>query len=470
MSTLTVQRGGTRRLPPGPPGYPVVGCGPDLVRDLVGTFTRAWREYGDIVRFRLPGKRELFLVVHPDHIKHVLDDRQPNYPKDPLSVGKFEPWCGQGLFTSNGDFHFRQRRLAQPAFKGSRISGFGPAMVDATTEMVHRWRPLADARRTFDITPEMFRLALTIVMRTLFSTDVSDRAGDLARAVRICNAYTNTRLQRFVELPEQLPSRSRKRFLAARATLDEFVYGLIAERRRDSEPSDDLLTRFLVARDPQTGGGMSDKQLRDEVVTMFLGGYETTALSLVWAFSLLSRHPEAERRVRAEVAEVCGDREPSADDLPKMRYLKAFYQEVLRLYPSVWTMSRSPLEDDEIGGYHIPAGSQVFISPYLMHRHPGFWENPEGFRPERFLKSATGGGPLYSYIPFSRGPRLCPGSSVAVLEAPLVIARILQAYRLTLAPGHLCEPTSNVFLYPRGGMPMRVEHTGRPAAGPKEER
>ncbi|MEV6958161.1 cytochrome P450 [Streptomyces sp. NPDC051207] len=449
---------GRLRQAPGPRGYPVVGCGPDLVRDLVGTFTRSWREYGDIVRFRLPGKRALFLIAHPDHIKHVLDDRQPNYPKDPLSVGKFEPWVGQGMFTSNGEFHFRQRRLAQPAFKGSRISGFGPAMVDATSDLVREWRGRASREETFDITPEMFRLALTIVMQTLFSTDVSSRAGELARAVRICNAYTNVRLQRFVELPQSLPSKARTRFLQARSTLDSFVYGLIADRRRDPAPPDDLLTRFLNAQDEQTGDRMSDKQLRDEVVTMFLGGYETTALSLVWAFSLMSRYPTSERKARAEIAEVCGDRVPAASDLPKLRYLRAFYQEVLRLYPSVWTMSRSPVEDDEIGGYHIPAGSQVFISPYLMHRHPRFWENPEGFRPERFEKSATGGAPLYAYIPFSRGPRLCPGSSVAVLEAPLVIARILQDYRLTLAGGHVCEPTSNVFLYPRGGMPMRLQH------------
>lgn len=446
-----------RREAPGPRGYPVVGTGPDLVRDLVGTFTAAWREHGDVVRFKLPGKRRMFLIVHPDHIKHVLEDRQPIYPKDPLSVGKFEPFVGQGLFTSNGEFHFRQRRMAQPAFKGSRIAGFGPAMVRSTADLIEGWRPLAERREVVDITPEMMRLALTIVMRTLFSTDVSARAGEIAQAVRTCNAYTNTRLQRFVELPEAWPSKARRDFLAARALLDEFVYGLIADRRRSQERHDDLLSRFLHAKDDGSGAGMTDKQLRDEVVTIFLGGYETTALSLVWAFSLTSRHPSVERRIRAEVAEVCGDREPLASDLPKLKYLRQVFAEVLRLYPSVWTLSRTPLEDDVIGGYHIPRGSQVFISPYLMHRHPAFWTNPEGFDPGRFATSATGGAPLYAYIPFSRGPRLCPGSSVAVLEAPLVIARMFQDYRLTLAPGHVCEPTSNVFLYPRGGMPMRIE-------------
>ncbi|MDG4864655.1 cytochrome P450 [Streptomyces sp. T-3] len=449
---------GAGRQAPGPRGYPVVGSGPHLVRDLVGTFARSWRQYGDIVRFQVPGV-ELFLITHPDYIKHVLDDRQPNYPKDPLSVGKFEPWCGQGLFTSNGEFHFRQRRLAQPAFKGSRIAAFGPTMVDAAAELVDEWRPLADERRILDVTPEMMRLALTIVMQSIFSTALTgDQAGEIARAVRLCNAYTNSRLQRFVELPQVLPSRARREFLAARTLLDGFVYGLIAERRHADAPPDDLLTRFLAARDEKTGERMSDRQLRDEVVTMFLGGYETTALSLVWAFSLLSRHPGAERRMRAEIAEVCGGREPSADDLPALSYTRALVQEVLRLYPSVWTLSRSPLEDDEIGGCRVPAGSQVFISPYLMHRHPGFWPNPEGFDPGRFAACASGGVPLYAYLPFSRGPRRCPGASVALLEVPLVLARILQSYRLTLAPGHVREPTSNVFLYPRGGMPMRVEH------------
>nr|WP_042186642.1 cytochrome P450 [Kibdelosporangium sp. MJ126-NF4]CEL17426.1 cytochrome P450 [Kibdelosporangium sp. MJ126-NF4]CTQ91347.1 cytochrome P450 [Kibdelosporangium sp. MJ126-NF4] len=434
-------------IPPGPRGYPVVGVGPDLVRDLVGTFTTAWRDHGDIVSFPLPGKRKMMLVTHPDYIKHVLEDRQPNYPKDPLSVGKFVPFVGQGLFTSNGDFHFRQRRLAQPAFRGARIGQFAPVMVSSTSEQIRQW----PSGSTMDITSEMMRLALTIVMRTLFGADVSARAGEIAAAVRTCNAYVNTQLQRFIELPP-LPTRPRRRFLAARKLLDEFVYGLIASRKPGG---DDLLSLLLGARDEKTGERMSPRQIRDEVVTIFLGGYETTALSLVWTFALLSRHPEVEQRARAEIADVIGDRDPTSDDLPRLGYLRAVFSEALRLYPSVWTLSRSPIEDDVIGGYDIPRGAQVFISPYLVHRHPEFWDNPEAFDPSRFTEGVK--RPRYAYIPFSRGPRLCPGSSIALLEAPLVIARILQDYRLTVAPGHLCEPTSNVFLYPRGGMPMRVE-------------
>ncbi|WP_158884512.1 cytochrome P450 [Amycolatopsis anabasis] len=438
-------------------GCPVVGSGPDLVRDLVGTFTRAWREHGDFVRFPLPGGRRMYLAVHPAHIQHVLEDRQPNYPKDPLSIGKFEPFVGQGLFTSNGDFHFRQRRLAQPAFSGARIGAFAPAMVDAAGDLARRWRPVARAGETLDVTGDLFRLALTVVMRTLFSTEVDAVAGKIATAVRTCNAYTNLRLQRFVELPPILPTRARRRFLAARAELDEFVYGLIARRRETGESTSDLLGRFLGATDPETGARMSDRQVRDEVVTIFLGGYETTALSLTWTLSLLSRHPEAERRVRDELAEVVGGREPRAEDLPKLKYLRMVYAEALRLYPPVWTISRTPLEDDVIGGHPVERGAQVFLSPYLVHRHPEFWVNPEGFDPERFAGGPTGGVPRYAYLPFSRGPRLCPGSSIALLEAPLVLARLLGEFRFSLAPGHRCVPTSNVFLYPEGGMPMRVE-------------
>lgn len=429
--------------PPVLRGYPMVGAGPDLVRDLVGTFTRAWREHGDIVSFRLPGNRKMLLIVHPEYIEHVLETRQPNYPKDPLSVGKFEPFVGQGLFTSNGEFHFRQRRLAQPAFKGARIGQFAPTMVNASSELVEHWRPLMGS--TTDITPELMRLALTIVMRTLFGTDVKDRAAEIAAAVRTCNAYTNTRLQRFIELPE-LPTRARREFLKARGILDEFVYGLIAQGDR---AEDDLLSLLSQS------GEMTPKQVRDEVVTIFLGGYETTALSLVWTFSLLSRYPIVERQVREEIKDVIGDREPTATDLPNLKYLRAVFSESLRLYPPVWTLSRSPVEDDVIGGYEVPRGVQVFISPYLVHRHPEFWDNPESFDPERFVENTK--RPRYAYIPFSRGPRLCPGSSIALLEAPLVIARIMQEYRLTLAPGHDCVPTSNVFLYPRGGMPMTLE-------------
>ncbi|KAA2262618.1 cytochrome P450 [Solihabitans fulvus] len=450
-----------RPLPeaPGPKGYPVVGMGPHLARDLVGTFTRAWREHGDVVRFALPGSLRLFLVTHPSHLQHVLEDNQPIYPKDPLSVGKFESFVGTGLFTSNGEYHFRQRRLAQPAFKGARVASYGPAMVSASGDLVAGWRRagITDA----DITPELMRLALTIVLRTVFSVDVGDQAERIASAVRTCNAYTNTRLQRFVELPLARLGRAHRRFVAARALLDRFVYDLIRRRRRDPLDGDDLLSRLLAARDESGTRGMTDRQIRDEVVTIFLGGYETTALSLVWTFSLLSRHPEAEVAVRAELADRVGDRPVTAADLPALTYLRLVYQESLRLYPPVWTMSRSPIEHDVIGGHRIPRGSQVFLSPYLVHRHPEFWDNPEGFQPERFAKQGPAQRPRYSYLPFSRGPRLCPGSGIALLEAPLVIARILQSYRLSLQPGHLCVPTSNVFLYPKGGMPMRLT----PASG-----
>ncbi|AHH99621.1 cytochrome P450 [Kutzneria albida] len=442
------------RLAPGPRGLPLLGSGPDLVRDLVGTFTRGWREHGDVVRFRVPGK-ELFLLVDPEHVKHVLADNQPIYPKDPQSVGKFEEFVGQGLFTSNGEFHFRHRRLAQPAFQGTRIAGFAPDMVAAAEDLVRDWRPLAWKESTVDIVPEMMRLALTIVMRTLFSTDVSAQAGHIAAAVRTCNAYTNLRLQRFVELPRIGPSRRRREFAAARARLDEFVYALVARRRaQGTDSSRDLLSLYLAARDEQSGYRMSDRQLRDEVVTIFLGGYETTALSLVWTFWLLARHPDVERRVRAELEHVLGGHEPTAADLPRLEYLRAVYAEALRLYPPVWTLSRTPLREDVIGGYRVPRGAQVFISPYLVHRHPGHWPDAERFDPDRFLGKRPGG---WAYLPFARGPRVCPGSSIAWLEGPLVLATILRSYRLTVPPTHQVRPRSNVFLYPSGGMPMRIE-------------
>ncbi|GAA3645890.1 cytochrome P450 [Lentzea atacamensis] len=438
------------REAPGPRGYPVVGVGPDLARDLVGTFTRAWREHGDVVRFPLPGSRRLFLVNHPDHVRQVLEYKQPIYPKDPLSVGKFEPFVGNGLFTSNGEFHFRQRRLAQPVFKGARVASYAPVMVTAAGELAHRWR---DERvETVDLTPEMMRLALDIVMRTVFSADLGGRTAEIADAVRTCNAHTNARLQRFVELPGTRLTPAHRRFVAARALVDGFVHDLIQRRRRDPADRDDMLSRLLSAG----GRGMTDQHVRDEIVTIFLGGYETTALSLVWTFSLLSRHPAVEDAVRAELSEIVGGRPVADSDLPRLSYLRMVYQEALRLYPPVWTMSRSPIEDDVLGGCRIPRGSQVFISPYLLHRHPEFWDNPEGFQPERFARQRATQQPLYSYMPFSRGPRLCPGASIALFEAPLVIARLLQSYRLQLRPGHLCTPTSNVFLYPEGGMPMAL--------------
>jgi cytochrome P450 len=441
-------------LPPAPRGRPVVGNGPDLARDLVQTFIDGWQQAGDTFRFPLPGSSSIYVFVHPDSIQHVLEDAASNYPKLPTHTRKFKLFVGEGLFTSEGEVHEFHRRLAEPVFQRERISSFVPMMVDSTRSMLARWAPLIERGETIDILSEMMNLTLTIVMRTLFSADVGGEAETIAAAVRACNKYVYERLQSVVDLHERLPMPARRRFHENRRVLDDYVYALIQERRSSKTEADDLLSRFLRAQDERTGKGMSDIELRDAVVTIFLGGYETTALALTWTFYLLSMHPEVGRQLDAELDEILGDRIPTAEDLKALRFTRMVLLESLRLYPTVFTISRMPLSDDVIDGYHVPAGSQIFLSPYLTHRHPGFWENPEGFDPERFSPERSAARHPLAYFPFSVGPRRCAGFPIAMMEAPLIVALVRRMYRLAVAPGYRPTPVARVFLFPKDGMPM----------------
>jgi cytochrome P450 len=458
------------RTPPSPPGIPVLNNGREFRHDLIQAFVKNWREYGDVVRFVLPGgKLSFYLLAHPDHIQYVLEDNQPNFPKDPKTMANFRPYIGDGLFVSQGDFYVRQRRVAEPAFQRDRIAAFAPMMIETTQAMLDRWSGVAERGQVLDITTEILSLTLTIVMKTLFSADVRAKADTIAEAVRGCTSWVHGRLESRINLPETWPLPVNRRFEQNRAVLDDFVYGLIAERRRSEQDSGDLLSKYMATRDELTGEYMNDKQLRDEVTTIFLGGYETTAIAIIWTFYVLSRYPEIERRVRDELNAAVGDRPATYDDLPNLPYLRMVVMESMRLYPPVWTISRAAIEDDVIGDYHIPAGSVVFLSQYVTHRHPEFWDNPEGFDPERFTKERMAERHKYAYFPFSGGLRRCVGFSLAMMEAPLVIALVLQAYRLNLVPDYRADPRPRIFLFPRHGMPMMVERINgsRPSSATK---
>jgi cytochrome P450 len=454
------------RIPPSPPGIPILHNGREFRNDLIQAFVKNWREYGDVVRFVLPGgKLSFYLLAHPDHIEYVLEGNQPNWPKDPKTNANFRPYIGDGLFVSSGDFYVRQRRVAEPAFDKNRISAFAPMMIDTTYAMLDRWKSYADRGQVLDITTEILSLTLTIAMKTLFSADVQAKADTIAEAVRGCTSWVHGRLESRINLPDTWPTPTNRRFQHDRAVLDDFVYGLIAERRNSNEDAGDLLSKYMATRDEETGETMSDKQLRDEVTTIFLGGYETTALAVIWTFYALSRYPDIQQRVRAELQEVVGDRRPTYDDLPSLPYARRVVMESMRLYPPVWTISRAAINDDTIGGYDFPAGSVVFLSQYVTHRHPDFWENPEGFDPERFTSENMAGRPKYAYFPFSGGLRRCVGYSLAMMEAPLIIALIMQVYRLNLVPDYRAVPQPRIFLFPRDGMPMTLERVeGAPAS------
>ncbi len=440
---------------PEPKGQPLVGHLPALRRDALSFFVNTRRDLGDIFRFRA-GPRHPYLIAHPDFIKHVLLDNYQNYQKD-SAYEKTKPLLGKGLLTSEGDFWLRQRRLTQPVFHRGRIGGFADTMVASTTAMLdERWSVLAREGTPFDVAAEMMRLTLTIVGWTLFSTDVSGEAERVGRALSVALEHTNARMRSLLNF-ETLPTPANRRFREAIATLDEVVYGLINERRKAGDGGDDkgdLLSMLLEARDADTGEGMTDKQVRDEAMTLFLAGHETTANALAWTFYLLSSHPTATEGLFAEVDAL--GHTPTVADLPKLSYTKMVVEEAMRLYPPAWAVGRRALSPDEVGGYTIEAGSDVVISTYVTHRHPDFWPNPEGFDPGRFSQARAEGRHRFAYLPFGGGPRGCIGNNFAMMEAQLVLATIAQRYALELVPGHPVAPQTMITLRPENGIVMRL--------------
>jgi cytochrome P450 len=416
--------------------------------------------YGDVVRFRL-GPMVLHLVAHPDGIRHVLQERAEQYDKETRSSAKIRGMTGLGLLTASGALWHRQRRLVQPGFRPAAVAGFVARMVDATDAMIEDWRRKSGP---FDIASEMMRLTYTIVGRTLFSADVSSDADAVEHAMAVLLAHTYGRLQRIVDLPLAVPTPGNRRFNAALVTVDRVVFRILAERRRmglaQEPPPEDLLSILLRERDEETGHGMSDEELRNETITLLLAGHETTANALTWTLYLLARHPEAMERMNDEVESVLGDRAPAAADLAALPYTERVIREAMRLYPPIWILERRAVEEDEIGGYRIPAGSTVEVSPWVTHRHPDFWDEPERFDPDRFLPERSAGRPLLAYVPFGAGPRYCVGGHFAMTEALVILARVARlarTHRLRLVPGQTVEPLPGITLRTRNGVRVTLE-------------
>lgn len=451
-ATRTEHQRDRGRLAPGPPGNFVFGSLPDFRRDTLRALFAGWRQYGDVVRFRFGGTIQAYLLAHPDHVKHVLQDNHRNYRKDPVSYEKLKPTVGEGLLTSEGDRWLRQRRLIQPSFHRQRIATLGAVMTGSTLAMLDRWKTYLDNRQPFDVSAEMMRLTLEIVSKSLFGADVGRDADAVGRAVAFASRHTNERMQSYFELPQRLPLPGNRRFRSELKVLDSVVFRLIDQRRKSGQEMGDLLAMLLDAHDEGSDQRMTDRQLRDEVMTIFLAGHETTSIALSWTWYLLSGHPDVARRLRSELADVLGGRPPMVDDLASLPYTRQVIEESLRLYPPAWIVARSPLADDTVGGYWIPAGKAVWLSPYVTHRHPAFWENPEGFDPERFSAERSEGRSRYAYFPFGGGPRQCIGNSFALQEAQLVLATVAQRYHLDLLPGHPIVLDPLITLRPRHGI------------------
>ena len=395
-----------------------------------------------------------FLVNHPDYIERVLLTNQQNYQKSHFVRRLLGPVLGQGLFTAEGELWRRQRRIAAPAFQHRRIEGFVDIMADAAEALVERWR---GKRGVFDLSAEMMGLTLEIIARTLFSTDVS---GQIERVRELMDVLIYDLRPSPLDLfgfPDWLPRPLPRSVRAAVAEFDALVAAIIAPRRRDGRDRGDLLSMLMLAKDPETGEGMSDRQLRDEVITFFLAGHETTANALGFAWWLLAQNPDAEARLQAEADRVLGGRRAAFADLAHLAYAKMAFEEVLRLYPPAHTISRRAVAEDVIGGVRIPPGALVTISAYVTHRNPTLWPEPERFDPERFSHEAAAGRHRFAYLPFGGGPRICIGMPFALAEAQVILATLARAFRIRPLPGHDIEPVGMITLRAKGGIPVTLE-------------
>jgi cytochrome P450 len=436
-------------LPPGPRGYPIVGVLPNLRSNPIRTFLDAANQYGDIVHLKA-GPYHGFLVADPADIKHVLQDNARNYHKSPL-YDRLRDNLGNGLLTSEDALWLRQRRLAQPAFHRQRIMAMADVMVDCTEQTLDRWDAIASRGDTIDLIEEMMMLTQAIIVRTMFSTDLGATRGIVNRTWPIINRRIGETLWA-TKLETRLPLPANRRFWRALSELDEVVYRIIADRRQTGRDESDLLAMFLSARDEETGGGMTDQQLRNEVMTMLLAGHETTSLALSWTYYLLSQHPEAGERIEDEVERVIGDSRPSFAHLDRLTYTRRVIEESLRLYPPAWGFSRRALADDELGGYRVRKGMLVFVIPFVVHRRPKLWPDPERFDPDRFTPELEAARPKFAYIPFGGGPRGCIGNQFAMVEAMLIVATVARRYRIELEPNQTIRPEPLITLRPKPGI------------------
>jgi cytochrome P450 len=439
------------RLPPGPrQRFPLAGL-LAYRRGPLPFFQTLAQQYGDISYFKL-GPQDAYFLNHPDFIKEVLVTNSQNFIKG-LALQRAKRLLGEGLLTSEGDFHRRQRRLAQPAFHRARIASYGASMVDHAARMRDRWRD----RATLDIADEMMRLTLAIVGQTLFAADVEADAPEVGEAMSVVMELFNTITIPFFELLQKLPLPQLRRFDKARAKLDSIIYRMIEERRRSDEDRGDLLSMLLLAQDEEGDGGrMTDAQLRDEVMTIFLAGHETTANALTWTWYLLSQNPDAEANLQAELDEVLGGRLPTVADVPDLRYTEMVLAESMRLYPPAWALGRMALNDFEIGGYLVPKRSLVLMSQYVMHRDGRYFSDPARFDPERWTAAARESRPQFSYFPFGGGPRRCIGEGFAWMEGILLVATLAQQWQMRLAPDQVVALRPVITLRPKHGMRMTL--------------
>ena len=438
--------------PPGPENRGIVGNFPLGTRDPLGLYTQWARQYGDIIYYRA-FSRHIYFLNNPDFIEYVLVSNFRNFVKgEALQFNR--RIFGNGLLTNEGDSWLKQRHLIQPAFRRDRIESYGSTMVAYTERMMAAWHD-SEVR---DIHRDMMRLGLEIVAKALFNIEIASEGDKIAEAL---NTFMELGSRGRLLLPpvlRLLPTADNLRYRRASRQLDEIVYALIRQRRSNDDSGTDLLYGLLHAQD-ESGSGMPDEQLRDEVMTLLLAGHETTAVSLSWTWYLLAQYPEVEEKLWSELRQVLNGRKPTAQDLSKLPYTARVIKEAMRLYPSAWAVVRKSLQECEIGGYRVPAGSTVMMNQWVMHRDPRYYDQPEQFNPDRWLDERAKAIPKFAYFPFGGGPRTCIGASFAAMEGALLLAMIAQKYQLRIAPDCAVEPLPTMTLRPKHG--IRVVLTTR---------
>lgn len=425
-----------RRLPPAPTG----GSLRQLLHDPLKFFLSLTAQYGDIVLYR-PAPDPAYLINHPDYVRHVLVDNNRNYTKSTSSNEVFKKVVGDGLLTSEGATWRRQRRMTQPAFHRTRLEKLDEMIVRATQSMLERWQGFYQENQPVDIAREMAALTLTITTRSLFGVDLGEEVREVGEIINRAASY--------LEKP------SHPRLTQSVGEMTALVDRIIRQRRRDFKDEGDLLSSMILARD-ENGAGLDDEQLRNQVLTFLLAGYETTASALTWTWYLLSQNPGALEHLRQEVRATLNGRPPRYSDLEHLAYTGMALDESLRLFPPAWTLGRRAIGEDEIGGYYVAPQTVIAICIYALHRHPGFWENPETFDPERFLPERSARQNKYAYIPFGAGPRQCIGNNFGLMEACLVIACVAQRFELHLLPGIDVQPQALFVLRPSRDLMMSL--------------
>lgn len=424
------------------------------LRDPLSFLAGLEARYGDFVILR---EGRTFAVFNPDYVKHVLQDNHANYEKGQKYRSALMPLMGNGLFTSEGAFWLRQRRIAQGAFLRAHLPASAEEIRACVADMVEAWDRKARAQQPVALREEITGLSLRAALRMLFGVDAKAEMPALVEAVFGVNEEIKLgRVFLPVHLPKWVPTPGRRRFARSLRTIDDFVHHVIAQRKAAADPGTDLAGLLMAARDPETGERMDDLQLRDELVTMLNAGHDTVTDAIVWTLVLLASNPAARERARAEVRQFAGSDWPSASSLNSMEFLGRVFRESLRLYPPAWGFGRTALHADSIGGYPVPAGGVVVLSPYVMHRSPRFWDRPEEFDPDRFLPAASAGRPKFAYFPFGSGPRMCIGASLASMEAPLVVASLLQRFDFELPQGANIELSPRISLRPKAMVPMQL--------------